>query len=265
MIPFEELQSRVADRAIDANNTLFDIRDRAERDRVQRDLQARASRVPLGTPTAPLPPLPGMPGFRPSTRRAIDRNMERFLSTPDGAIYATEQARRDANEAFNREEGNVVGTDMLPVGDSGFVPVVKTASGGARMAGGFIPNRKSEDIVTPEQAAKLGLVPTEIKGNQVIYGPKPASEKGTPMLLTDDLGMPKSLITIPEGWEFDSKTKQLKPASTKPPGGEAKVDPPKSQTAPSGPVKVGSWSEARQIPRGTPFTGPDGKTYPNNK
>jgi len=32
-----------------------------------------------------------------------------------------------------------------------------------------------------------------------------------------------------------------------------------------GPVKVASWDEARKTPKGTPFIGPDGKTYPNNK
>jgi hypothetical protein len=123
MIPFEELQQRVADRSVDANNTLFDIRDRAERDRVQRDLQARASRVPLGTPTAPLPPLPGMSSFRPSTRRAIDRNMERFLRTPQGALYATEQAQQQQAAAASAQAAGQWEMVNDPVSGKPFVMV----------------------------------------------------------------------------------------------------------------------------------------------
>lgn len=238
-VPLSVMKQRVADRAIDANNRLFDVRDRAERDRVQRDLAARAARAPLGSPLPPLPgksgaPLPPLPGMRPGTERAIQRNMERFLQTPEGALYATEQARLAAAQEHERAAGNVVGTDMLPVGESGFVPVVRTAAGGARMAGGYIPNKQADEAISPERAAEMGLVPVQIKGNQVIYGPKPASEKGTPMLLTDDLGQPKSLITIPEGWEFDTKTKQLKPAagSKKPTTPALAAKPPlKSQGA----------------------------------
>jgi hypothetical protein len=102
-VPLSVMKERVADRAIDANNTLFDIRDRAERDRVQADLAARASRPALGTSTSPPPTLPGMTGYSPSTRQAIDRNMERFLRTPQGALYATEQAQQQQAAAASAQ------------------------------------------------------------------------------------------------------------------------------------------------------------------
>lgn len=95
-IPFEELQNRVAMRSIDANNRLFDIRDTAERNRVQLDLAARANRAPLGSAPAPASQIPGMPTMRPSTQRAIDRNQERFLRTPEGAQFALANNQRQA-------------------------------------------------------------------------------------------------------------------------------------------------------------------------
>ncbi len=75
-VSFEDLQQTIALRA---GNQSFDMRDTAERNRVQADLAARAARAPLGTPTAGMVQLPGMPAMRPSAARDIARQQERFL------------------------------------------------------------------------------------------------------------------------------------------------------------------------------------------
>lgn len=91
-LTFEELQRRVALRGVEANNRLFDIRDRAERDRVQQDLANRAARAPIGTPTAPQ-----ASGLSPSAQRKQERAMEQFLTTPQGAMWAAEQEQQAAS------------------------------------------------------------------------------------------------------------------------------------------------------------------------
>ena len=92
-LTFEEMQQRVALRGMMYGD---DYRDRQARNQTQLDLAARANRVPIGTPTAPVSQIPGMPTMRPSTQRALDRNQERFLRTPEGAQFALGNAQRQA-------------------------------------------------------------------------------------------------------------------------------------------------------------------------
>jgi hypothetical protein len=154
MIPFEELQQRVADRSIDANNTLFDIRDRAARDRVQMDLAARANRAPLGTPTSPLPQLPGLPAMRPSTQQRLDRNQERFLRTPEGAQFAMQSGQK-----VQERMGMI---QPVPVGDSGDFIIPLT--------GQYVSANGQQRQMTPDEASEFGLVAQSAENGVIRYG-----------------------------------------------------------------------------------------------
>jgi hypothetical protein len=87
MVPFAEMQERMAVRGIEASNRSFDARQAD----VDRQLAARAARAPLGTPLLP----PTTPGGLPMIP-GMERNIERFLRTPQGAMFALEQGTEDA-------------------------------------------------------------------------------------------------------------------------------------------------------------------------
>lgn len=87
MVPFAEMQERMAVRGIEASNRSFDARQAD----VDRQLAARAARAPLGTPVLP----PTTPGGLPMIP-GMERNIERFLRTPQGAMFALEQGTEDA-------------------------------------------------------------------------------------------------------------------------------------------------------------------------
>ena len=88
------------ERGIEAMANLDNIRYEQEQARVQRDLAARAARAPLGTPTAPAAP-------------AMDRNMERFMRTPEGMRLAMEQQGRLAE----LEQRSQLASRAIPVRD----------------------------------------------------------------------------------------------------------------------------------------------------
>jgi hypothetical protein len=87
-LSFEEMQQRVAMRGMMFGD---DFRDRQARNQTQADLAARAARAPLGTPVLP----PTAPGGLPMVP-GMERNIERFLRTPQGAMFALEQGTEDA-------------------------------------------------------------------------------------------------------------------------------------------------------------------------
>ena len=92
-VSFEELRDRVALRGMMYGD---DYSDRQARNQTQLDLAARANRVPIGTPTAPVSQIPGMPTMSPSTLARVERNQERFLRSPEGAQFALNSAQRQA-------------------------------------------------------------------------------------------------------------------------------------------------------------------------
>lgn len=87
-------------------------------------------------------PFAGVPGMTPALAMRASQNMERFLKTPQGSMWATQQGMRAGADS-------VTGADMLPVGDAGFVPIVRDAQGNARMAGSFIPTSRTERAAPP--------------------------------------------------------------------------------------------------------------------
>ena len=81
------------ERGIEAMANLDNIRYEQEQARVQRDLAARAARAPLGTPTAPAAP-------------AMDRNMERFMRTPEGMRLAMQQQMQERQLLATQQAAN---------------------------------------------------------------------------------------------------------------------------------------------------------------
>lgn len=89
-LPMRE-QEAMRIKGMQAQEQLDAVRDVQERNRVQQDLANRAARAPLGTPTAPMPGGPLGP-VRPAVQARMNRNLERFLQTPQGSVWAAEQA-----------------------------------------------------------------------------------------------------------------------------------------------------------------------------
>ena len=93
-------------------------------------------------------PFAGVPGMTPALALRATKNMERFIRTPQGSMWATQQGMRAGADS-------VTGADMLPVGDAGFVPIVRDAQGNARMAGSFIPTSRTQSRPPAEVLSTL--------------------------------------------------------------------------------------------------------------
>lgn len=87
-------------------------------------------------------PFAGVPGMTPALAQRATQNMAKFIATPQGSMWAAQQGMRAG-------ANSVTGADMLPVGDAGFVPIVRDAQGNARMAGGFIPTSRTKRAAPP--------------------------------------------------------------------------------------------------------------------
>ena len=253
-VSFEELRDRVALRGMMYGD---DIRDRNARNQTQLDLAARANRAPLGTPPAPVQTIPGMPTMRPSTQRAIDRNLERFYSTPQGALLAAEQAQQSV-------EGNIVDTAMLPVGNEGFVPVVRDAAGRQRMAGSFIPNARNTQAqnLTPAQAKELGLVPIQSEGGRITYGQPSTPPKETDFELADIIGpmiqdpVTKAMVPGPKQTvRVNKRTGEYEPLRAT---GATPATAAATPTASSGPPQIRNTDDYNALPKGTRYLTPTG-------
>lgn len=114
-----------------------------EAQRVANDFATREARLAADAArrtdaqAALMAPFAGIPGMTPALAARATRNVQNFLKTPQGSMWAMQQGMRAG-------EDNVTGAGMLPVGDAGFVPIVRDASGNARMAGGFIPTARTQ-------------------------------------------------------------------------------------------------------------------------
>ena len=93
-------------------------------------------------------PFAGVPGMTPALAMRATQNMERFIRTPQGSMWAVQQGMRAGADS-------VTGADMLPVGDAGFVPIVRDAQGNARMAGSFIPTSRTQSRPPAEVLSTL--------------------------------------------------------------------------------------------------------------
>ena len=252
-VGFEEMQQRMALRGMMYGD---DFRDRQARNQTQLDLAARAARAPLGTPTAPVSQIPGLPAMRPSTQRQIDRNMERFYSTPQGALFAAQQAQQSI-------EGNIVDTAMLPVGNEGFVPIVRDAAGRQKMAGGFIPNARQTQDMTPAQAKELGLVAIRSENGRVTYGlpNAPANEEDFQITQIDgpmiEDPITKTMVPGPKQTvRVNKRTGDYEPlrAANSPAQATAAATP----TGTSGPPQIRSADDWNALPKGTRYLDPSG-------
>jgi len=148
-LSFEEMQQRVAMRGMMYGD---DFRDRQARNQTQADLAARAARAPLGTPVLP----PNAPGGLPMIP-GMERNIERFLRTPEGAMFALKQGTEDA-----RMQQRMEMTQPVPLGETGDFVVPLT--------GQVIQRQGDSRQMTPEEAQRLGLVAIESKNGVVTYG-----------------------------------------------------------------------------------------------
>lgn len=128
-LTFEELRDRVALRGMMYGD---DFRDRNARNQTQLDLAARANRAPLGSAPAPVSQIPGMPAMRPSTQRAIERNQERFLRTPEGAAMMLGNAQRQAE----LQQRTQLASTAIPVTDPATGQILGYTTG----TGASLPN-----------------------------------------------------------------------------------------------------------------------------
>lgn len=114
-----------------------------------------------------------------------------------------------------REEAglnSVVGMEAMEVPGTGggYVPMARTQGGAVRPMGGYMPApQQAAPDLTPQQAAEMGLEVTGWTNGRPQYGRR--REQSTPLMTTDEMGNPKSVIEIPEGYEWDPQAKQLKP------------------------------------------------------
>jgi len=250
-VPLAEMRDRVAMRGIDANNELFDQRDRAERNRVQQDLAARASRMPLGTPTAPAEGLPGMPTMTPSTQRALERNTERLMRSPQGAMLAMEQGQEAAKNAMRMQAASTA----VPVRDPSTGEVKGYVTGtGASLPNMNAPRRVQRTVEvdgTMYNVYEDGSPASPIPGLPTAAPKQQFIDQYTGRIVEFDANIDTS--GLPET--------QFKPVMRKGEVGGAKTDPAKpSGQTPAAPVKVTSAAEALKLQPGTVFITPDGKT-----
>lgn len=250
-LTFDEMNRRVAARGMEAANRRFEL----DEQRVQRELAARAARPSMLAGT----PIGAMPGINPAVQARMDRSLERFMRTPQGMRMAMEQ-QMQANE------GNVVGADMLPVGDSGFVPVVRDAQGRQRMAGGFIPNSRATPQMTPDQAREMGLVPVSSENGVIRYG-RPGETGDEDWRVTQIEGpmvqdpSTKQMIPGPKQTvRVNARTGEFEPLRPAGGGGAPLAGGKADQQAPaSGPVQVKTAADWEALPKGARYLDPSGK------
>jgi hypothetical protein len=87
----------------------------------------------------------------------MERNIERFLRTPEGAMFALKQGTEDA-----RMQQRMEMTQPVPLGETGDFVVPLT--------GQVIQRQGDSRQMTPEEAQRLGLVAIESKNGVVTYG-----------------------------------------------------------------------------------------------
>ncbi len=216
--PLAAMRERGALAMIDLENRRFDQRQ-AE---VQQELAARAARAPLGTPTAPAAP-------------AMDRNMERFMRTPEGMRMAMEQQGRLAELeqrsqlasraiAVRDEQGNIRG---YTTGTGASLPNPETSRPRIVKMGDQWVQLNDDGTTTPFNAG------TEPKfawnGSQFIQLPPDI----------DETKLPPELKLVPrKGAEI----------------GGAKTDTTKPGTAAAAPKAITSKADYDALPAGATYT-----------
>ena len=245
-VSFEELRDRVALRGMMYGD---DYSDRQARNQTQLDLAARANRVPIGTPTAPVSQIPGMPTMSPSTLARVERNQERFLRSPEGAQFALNNAQRQAEL---QQRGQLASTAIAVRNPNTGQIMGYTTGTGASLPNMNRPRRvqSTEEIngqfynfFDDGTAEPIANVP-QATGKQYVLNPLGEIKELPPGITADQL---------PEGFTV------LSPKSTPEIGG-AKTDTT-NPAAPAGLVTVKTIEEARALKPGTKFTNPDGLTF----
>lgn len=208
-------------RVIDRSSMAFQASEDA---RVQRDLAARAARAPVGAAAQPT-------GIRPQVQERMDRNMEKFMRTPQGAMFAMQQGQEAAmmnQKAQQQQQQQQLATQWQMMND---------------------PNTGKPVAMVNGRGQTVNLPKME-KAEQVIYidvqKPDPSGfgiiTMKEPRILNTDTNTMR---------EIPTETGQESPAT----GGDADGAPEQTGL----PVTVRTVDEARKLPPGTRFRTPDGK------
>lgn len=247
-LTFEEMQQRMALRGMMYGD---DYRDRQARNQTQLDLAARANRVPIGTPTAPVSQIPGMPTMSPSTLARVERNQERFLRSPEGAQFALNSAQRQAEL---QQRGQLAST-AIAVRDPNTGEIMGYTTG----TGASLPNMNRPRRVQRTEEIDGQFYNFFDDGTAEPIANVPRSP-GKQTVIDRING---KLIELPPGVDPSQLPAEsytvLGPKATPEIGG-AKTDTT-NPAAPAGPVTVKTIEEARALKPGTKFTTPDGRTF----
>ncbi len=253
MLPLSEMRNRVMERS----NLAFQASEDA---RVQRDLAARAARPSMLAGT----PIGAIPGINPAVQARMDRSLERFYRTPQGAAFLAEQ---QAQQQLNAQRSQLAST-AIPVTD----PATGQVMGWTNGLGASLPN-------STEQGNKRVHATREVNGQMMkIFtdgSMEPLVPEGTatvqPVLAWDG----SKVVTLPAGTDVTALP-GLTPlpragADMGGPNGDANA-PTEQQNSgrrsghtpgrpkPNAmPVQVQTPEQARSLPKGTRFVTPDGK------
>lgn len=241
-VSFEDLQQTIALRA---GNQSFDMRDTAERNRVQADLAARSARAPLGTPTAATVQLPGMPAMRPSAARDIARQQERFLRSPAGAVFGLQQGREDAT----LERRAQLAGQAIPVTD----PRTGQIMGYTNGLGASLPSMTHQRRFVKTEDRNGTLYGIYDDGTSIPIAGVPASvgeQYALDTLNNKVVKLPKGITAAQLGEDF----KPILPKGQPEIGGEDKAAP-----AGGTPPQIKTKAEWEALPAGTQYFNPNGQ------
>jgi hypothetical protein len=216
-LSFEEMQQRVAMRGMMYGD---DFRDRQARNQTQADLAARAARAPLGTPVLP----PTAPGGLPMVP-GMERNIERFLRTPQGAAFALQNQMQQQQQLASQQAGNQWQSLTDPTTGRPFAMV----------------NARGQQITLPKME----------DDESVIYVDRQVQ---------DPSGL--GVVTVREPQIFNKTTGTMRPVGTEGAAAGGSASPgaaqPNAATPPSAVVRVNTVEEAKALPPGTMFMTPQG-------
>ena len=165
--------------------------------------------------------------------------MERFLRTPQGTMWAAEQQQGMAAQQQQLQAANQWQVMNDPTTRKPFAMV----------------NGKGQTLSLPNMQDDEQIITVSVQKPDPITGMLATVQE--PRIYSRSTG---TMRAIPMQGEAGG-------AVTDAGGGAAGSEAGAAGAAGAGgsPIKVASWDEARKTPKGTPFIGPDGKTYPNNK
>jgi hypothetical protein len=204
-LPLADMRGRVMDRS----SMLMQSREDA---RVQQDLAARAARAPLGTPVLP----PTAPGGLPMIP-GMERNIERFLRTPQGAMFALENQMRQQQQLASQQAGNQWQSLTDPTTGRPFAMV----------------NARGQQITLPKME----------DDESVIYVDRQVQ---------DPSGL--GVVTVREPQIFNKTTGKMRPVGTEGAAAGASASPGAAQPNAATPKAITSKADYDALPAGATYT-----------